>query len=74
MIRGSSVALSRSSTLAGYLEGPRRDVAELARPALLDELGVDPGDLPLHPQGVVLVQLLCVLILQEVLGERRDVT
>lgn len=57
-----------------YLEGSWRDVAVFPRPQLLDELGVRLGDLALHSQRIVLVQLLLVLVLQEVLGQRRDVT
>jgi len=63
----------RLAASGGYLEGAGRDVAELARPALLDELGVGAGDLPLHAQRVVLVKLLPILVLQEVVGEWGDV-
>ncbi len=65
--------MNRCKMLLVYLEGARRDVAAFARPQLLDELAVGLGDLALHAQRIVLVQLDLVLVLQEELGERRDV-
>lgn len=56
-----------------HLKGSRGDVAVLARPQLFDEFGVDSGDLPLHSQRVVLVQLVCVLVFEEVVRQRRSV-
>lgn len=57
-----------------HFERPRGDVAVFAHPELLDELGVGFGDLALHAQRVVFVQLVRVLVFEEVLRQRRDVT
>lgn len=56
-----------------HLKGSRRDVAVLARPQLLDEVSVGPRDLPLHPQRVVLVELVRVLVFEEVVRQRRNI-
>ena len=56
-----------------HLEGPGHHVGELAAPHVLDELPEGPGDLPLHPQGIVLVNILHIIVVIEVLRHLADV-
>lgn len=56
-----------------HLERPWGDVAVFARPQLLDKLSVGFGNLPLHAQRVVFIQLVCVLVFEEVLRQWRDI-
>lgn len=56
-----------------YLERPRGDVAVFAWPQLFNKLCVGSGDLPLHAQWIVLIQLICVLVFEEVLRQWRDI-
>lgn len=56
-----------------HLERPWGDIAVFARPQLLDKLGVGSGNLPLHAQRVVLIQLVRVLVFEEILRQWRDI-
>lgn len=56
-----------------YLERPRGDVAVFAWPQLFNKLRVGFGNLPLHAQWIVLIQLICVLVFEEVLRQRRGI-
>lgn len=57
-----------------HLERPWGNIAVFARPNLFDELSVGSGNLPLHAQRVVFIQFIRVLVSEEVLRERRDIT
>lgn len=56
-----------------HLEGAWSHVAAAAEPHLLHQVGVSLGDLAPHSQGVLPVDLRLVLVVEEVLGERRGV-
>lgn len=59
--------------LGSHLERPWSDVAVFARPQLLYKLSVGSGNLPFHPQRVILIQLIRVLVFKEVLRQWRDI-
>lgn len=56
-----------------HFEGARGHVAAAAEPHLLHQVCVGLGDLAPHSQGVLSVDLRLVLVVEEVLGERRGV-
>lgn len=64
----------RSRSLgATHFKGARGHVAAAAEPHLLHQLSVGLGDLAPHSQRVLSVDLRLVLVVEEVLGERRGV-
>lgn len=56
-----------------HLEGARSHVAAATEPHLLHQLSVGLGDLAPHSQRILSVDLHLVLIVEEVLGERRSI-
>lgn len=56
-----------------HFEGARSHVAAAAEPHLLHQISVGLGDLAPHSQRILSVDLHLILIIEEVLGERRGI-
>lgn len=67
------LSLSSLSLRITHFEGARGHVAAAAEPHLLHQVCVGLGDLAPHSQGIFSVDLRLVLVVEEVLGERRGV-
>lgn len=56
-----------------HFESARSNVIAAAQPHLLDQVGVRLGDFAPHAQRILPVDLSLILVVEEVLGERRRV-
>lgn len=73
-LTNNDINKSKSYSLqATHFKGARGHVAAAAEPHLLHQLSVGLGDLAPHSQRILSVDLRLVLVVEEVLGERRGI-